>query len=195
MILIDGGADYIASVNDETEANAIIAYFTKLAVTYNCPVILVVHLNENAGKNTDTMPRGHIGRQAVRKGYCQLNITKEGDISTVQALRARRAGIADTPLICFQYSREKGYHVSIDAETLEAAKQNNKDLAGRKKAEKIATKIFSGTSSYTYTDSINKIMKETSKSKPTAKRYLEDMQGWGIVTKEEGFYYLNKKGS
>lgn len=195
LLVIDGGADYITSVNDEAEANAIVSFFTKLAVVYNCPVVLVVHLNENAGKNTDTMPRGHIGRQAVRKGYCQLNITRDGDVSTMQALRARKAGTIDTPVICFQYCKIMGYHISVDPENIQTTKQNNKDMAGKIKAEKIAAKIFTGTSSCSYTDSISKIMKETGKSKPTAKRYLDDMQGWEIVRKEEGLYYLNTQGS
>jgi hypothetical protein len=178
-------------VNDEAEANAIISYFITLAVKYHCPVLLVIHLNENAGKNGDTMPRGHIGRQAIRKGYCQLNITKDGDISTLQVLRARKAG-NDTPLICFKYDKEKGYHVSIDADSVATAKQSEKEQAKRKQCEKLAKKIFAPPSALRFTDAINEIMKETSKSKPTAKRLLDDLDGWGIINKgEDGFYRLS----
>lgn len=194
LIVIDGAADYITSVNDEAEANAIITYFTTLAVQYNCPVILVVHLNENAGRNSDTMPRGHIGRQAVRKGYCQLNITKDGDIATMQALRARKAGIMDTPLICYRYCKEMGYHVSIDPGEVAASKQNYKDQANRAKAETTANKILPAPTSLIHAKLISQIMMETSKSESTSKRYLNDMIGWGIVKKgEDGNYRLNDK--
>ena len=45
LIVIDGGADYIASVNDEEAANKIIEYFIHLSIKYNCPVIVLIHLN------------------------------------------------------------------------------------------------------------------------------------------------------
>jgi len=188
LIFIDGGADYITSVNDEAEANAIVSFFTWLSVEFNCAVLLIIHLNENAGKNADTLPRGHVGRQAVRKGYAQLNISKEGDISTLQVLRARKAG-HDTPLVCFQYSHEKGFHISVDSQSVVSAKQADKDLIGRRRAEKIASKIFAPPKSLSYTDAIVQIMKATSKSKATAKRYLEDMQGWEIVKKHDDSCY------
>lgn len=189
MIVVDGAADFITSVNDEAEANAIITYFITLAVNYNCPVILVVHLNENAGKNGDTMPRGHIGRQAVRKGYCQLNVTKEGDISTLQVLRARKAGSADTPLIRYQYSKEKGYHVSVDP--VDLSENQNKDSVVRRKCELIAKRVFAPPTALSHTESISKIMKATSKTESTAKRYIGDLVGWEIIKKhDDGFYRL-----
>jgi formylmethanofuran dehydrogenase subunit E len=196
LIVVDGAADFITSVNDEAEANAIIFYFTALAVKYNCPVLLVIHLNENAGKNNDTMPRGHVGRQAVRKGYCQLNITKEGDISTLQVLRARKAGSNDAPLICYQYSKEKGYHVSVDPEIVANEKQIEKDQANFRKIEKLAKEIFRAPNAWSHKDSISKIMKATSKTESTAKRYLRDMLGWEMICKnDDGFYRINMKGS
>lgn len=196
LIVVDGAADFITSVNDEAEANAIIFYFTTMAVKYNCAVLLVIHLNENAGKNNDTMPRGHVGRQAVRKGYCQLNITKEGDISTLQVLRARKAGSNDAPLICYQYSKEKGYHISVDPETVANEKQTEKDQANFRKIEKIANEIFRAPNAWSYKESISKIMKATSKTESTAKRYLNDMLGWDMVCKnDDGNYRIIMKGS
>jgi len=196
LIVVDGAADFITSVNDEAEANAIIFYFTTLAVKYNCPVLLVIHLNENAGKNNDTMPRGHVGRQAVRKGYCQLNITKEGDISTLQVLRARKAGINDAPLICYQYSKEKGYHISVDPETVANEKQTERDQVNFRKIEKLANEIFKAPNAWSHKESISKIMKATSKTESTAKRYLNDMLGWDLICKnDDGNYRIIMKGS
>ena len=196
LIVIDGGADYITSVNDEAEANEIIFYFTTLAVKYNCPVLLVIHLNENSGKNNDTMPRGHVGRQAVRKGYCQLNITKEGDISTMQVLRARKASFKDSPLICYEFSKEKGYHVSVDPESIASEKQSEKDEIMFRKIEKIALQIFQVPNAWSHKDSISKIMQATKKGESTAKRYLKDLQGWEIIYKgPDGNYRINAKGS
>ncbi|HUZ57892.1 MAG TPA: AAA family ATPase [Hanamia sp.] len=196
LIVVDGAADFITSVNDEAEANAIIFYFTTIAVKYNCPVLLVIHLNENAGKNNDTMPRGHVGRQAVRKGYCQLNITKESDVSTLQVLRARKAGCNDAPLICYQYSKEKGYHISVDPETIATEKQTEKDQANFRKIENLANEIFRAPNAWNHKESISKIMKQTSKTESTAKRYLNNMLGWDMICKnDDGFYRIIMKGS
>ncbi len=189
LIVIDGGADFIKSVNDEAEANAIILFFTCLAVKYECPVILIVHLNENAGKNGDTMPRGHVGRQAVRKGYAQLNIIKEGDISTLQALRARKAGMADTPIVCFEYDKEKGYHVSVDADSVKDTKDSKKDLAAQSRTWKMAGKVLAPPKALLNKDVIAAIRKATAKSQSTAKRYLGDMLDWGMVSYSDDLHY------
>jgi hypothetical protein len=190
LIVVDGAADFITSVNDEAEANAIISYFTVLAVKYHCPVLLVIHLNENAGRNGDTMPRGHIGRQAVRKGYCQLNITKEGDISTLQVLRARKAG-NDTSLICFKYDKEKGYHISVDPDEVKLQRQSEKDESKRRYFEEMAKRIFAPPTALRQTDAVNAIMKDTNKQHSTGKTYLNNMVGWDIVCKgDDGLYRL-----
>ncbi len=188
LVVIDGGADYITSVNDEAEANAIITFFIGLAVQYECGVLLVIHLNENAGRNNDTMPRGHVGRQAVRKGYCQLHITKSGDISTLQVLRARKAG-NDTPLVCYQYSKEKGYHISVDAEI--AATKTSKSSAIRKGLEKTVRDVLPFGTSLNYTQLVSKLMQATDKAMPTAKRYVGDLLGWETIVKgEDGNYRI-----
>jgi hypothetical protein len=191
LIVIDGGADYITSVNDEAEANAIITYFIFLAVKYNCPVLLVIHLNENAGRNGDTMPRGHVGRQAVRKGYCQLHITKTGDVSTMQVLRARKAG-NDTPVICYQYSKDHGYHISVDAEL--AKVKNVKTSNVRTGLEKVCKEVLPFGVPISYTDLVSKIMQVTDKSEVSCKRYVKDLQGWDTIKKgNDGNYRLNNE--
>ena len=189
LIVIDGGADYVNSVNDEAEANAMLKYFTALSEKHECGLLLVIHLNENAGRNGDTMPRGHIGRQAVRKGYCQLHITKSGDISTMQILRGRKAG-SDTPLICYQYSKEKGYHISVDPEI--AKTKSNKSSNVRNGLEKICQEILPLGTSFGYMKLVSKIMQLTDKSEPTAKRYVTDLLGWEAIKKgEDGNYRIN----
>ena len=196
LIVIDGAADFITSVNDEAEANTIIFYFTTLAVKYNCPVLLVIHLNENAGKTNDTIPRGHVGRQAIRKGYSQLNITKEGDVSTLQVLRARKVGYNEVPLICYQYNKEKGYHISVDAEKIASEKQTEKEQGNINKIQKLANEIFSPPNALNHKESIFKIMKATKKAESTAKRYLNSMLGWDMICKnDDGNYRINIKGS
>ena len=191
LIVIDGAADFISSVNDETEANSIIAFFVALSVKHNCPIIIIIHLNENASRTKDTIPRGHLGRQAVRKGYCQLNITREGEISTLRVLRARKAG-SEIPTICFSYNHDKGYHTSVDPGFIREEREREKETQAKSNIEKISKKIFVPPKALAHKNAISQIMKETAKSESTAKRMLREMEVWEIIRKhEDGFYRIN----
>lgn len=181
LAIIDGGADFNPTgVNDEAEAISNVAFFISLAVKYHCAIFIVVHLNENAGKNADTMPRGHYGRQVVRKGYAQLNITKKGDISTLQVLRARKAGI-DTPLINYKYCIERGYHVTVDGESRDD-KAAAKHSAEKETILELAKKVLAPPLALTHTELIKAIGKAIDKSQGTAKRRKEAMLFYEFIS-------------
>jgi hypothetical protein len=192
LIVVDGAADFINSINDEEEANAIILYFTQMADFYGAPVLLIIHLNENAGKNGDTMPRGHLGRQAVRKGYAQINIIKDKDISIMQTLRARKASSEDTPLVAFKFSQEKGYHVSVDADELKNNKADNRSLLRLIKIQTAAEKILQPPNAYRHDDLRSEIERYRKVKKTQAKEDIGDMVTHRMVTVgEDGYYRLN----
>jgi len=180
LIIIDGGADYVLSVNDEKDASMIVQYFTHLAIKYNCPVVVVVHQNPGSDKE-----RGHFGSEIQRKCYGLLTITKEADISTLAPKIMRKAGQGDVPLINFKYCKEKGYHVSVeppDKEVQKAVKIQNRHLD-------IAKKVFAPPTALTFSDAVSAIMKETSKGERTAKQMISDMKGWGYISLENDKHY------
>lgn len=180
VIIIDGGADYILSVNDEEAASRIVQYFTHLAIKYKCPVIVVVHQNPGSDKE-----RGHFGSEIQRKCYGLLTITKEGDISTLAPKIMRKAGNGDVPLIHFTYSKERGYHVPIDGVDSDK-KAVQKD---REKHRAVSALIFKPLVALNYKESISAIMKETSRAERTAKSMLTNMIGWNYVEKGvDGIY-------
>ncbi|MGN6248950.1 MAG: hypothetical protein ACTHNG_11375 [Ginsengibacter sp.] len=185
LISIDGGADYIASVNDEEQANEILEYFTHLSIRFDCPVIIIVHLNPNSDKE-----RGHFGSQLQRKCFGLLTIEKAkgSDISTLTPKAFRKAGNTDVQPIHFAYDKEKRYHVQVDApdrETEKAAVIVNKH-------KKIAEEVFSGQISLSYTDAVKAIMKRTNRKDRTAKEMVKDMAGWGFILRgDDGNYRLN----
>ena len=108
IIFFDGGADYVNDLNDPKEANEAVEYLEALAITYNCPVVNVLHLNPNSPDKT----RGHYGSQLERKCESQLRITKdkEKEVSTIEGVLLRNAG--GVPQVDFKYDTEKGYHVT-----------------------------------------------------------------------------------
>lgn len=182
LIVIDGGADFITSVNDETKANEIVSYFVDLSIKYHCPVIVIVHLNPGSDKE-----RGHFGSAVQRKCYGLLTIEKTEDISTAKAKIMRKAGVI--PPVSFKYDIDKGYHVTVDAKD----KDDAKSIKQREKVKTTAFEIFEPLKAYQHKDCISAIMQKTSKGKTTAKNMLENMTGWGYLIKGEkdGLYRIN----
>lgn len=183
LIIIDGGADFISSVNDEDKSTEILQYFRHLSIRYACPVVIIVHQNPGSEKE-----RGHFGSEIQRKCYGLLSIEKKGEIFTIQPKMMRRAGNADVPLIQFQYSQERGYHVQVDAGDQEAAK----DLEKWKKLEVLAHEVFKPGNTYREIDAYSAIMQHTKKGVSTAKGMLYNMRGFGIVKQgSDKLYRLN----
>lgn len=182
LIVIDGGADYITSVNDEEQAYKIVEYFTHLAIRYDCPVIVVVHLNPNSDKE-----RGHLGSQLQRKCYGLVSIKKDGDTSVAEPKIMRKAGLSDLQPIYYQYNKEKGYHSEVnppDKEKEKAEKQYNYLLS-------IASDVF-GINSFGHDEAVRAIMKHEKKSESTCKTYLKNMHAWEIINKgDDGRYRKN----
>ena len=185
LIVIDGAADFISSVNNEEEAKLIVEYFTHLSIKYHCALILVIHLNPGGDKE-----RGHLGSEIQRKCYGLITITKKDDISTAHPKFLRKASNGDIPLLNFTYSKEKGYHVQIDAQDQEKIS----DKKAMTKVKIITSEVFSNIVSYNHTLAVQKIMQHTGKKETTSKNMLKDMQGWGfVVVGEDGRYRLNNE--
>lgn len=187
VITIDGGADFITSVNDEEQANEILEYFTHLSIRFNCPVIIIVHLNPNSDKE-----RGHLGSQLQRKCFGLLTIEKAkgSDISTLIPKAFRKAGNSDVQPIHFTYDKEKQYHVQVDAPDSE----KKREVANVARHKNIAKEVFAGQLSFSYSNAYKAIMKHTNKGERTAKTMIKDMAGWEFITKgEDGNYRLNNK--
>lgn len=186
LITIDGGADYIASVNDEEQANEVLEYFTHLSIKYACPVIIIVHLNPNSDKE-----RGHFGSQLQRKCYGLITIEKDkgSDISTIIPKAFRKAGNGDIKPIHFTYNKEKNYHVQIDAPD----RDSEKAAAVVAKHKSTAKEVFPGQKSLSYTEAVHVIMKHTNRKERTAKEMIANMKGWKfIVTGQDGNLRLNR---
>jgi hypothetical protein len=182
-IYVDGGADYIASVNDEEQSTEIIQWFTHLAIRYDCPVIIVVHQNPGGNKE-----RGHFGSTGQRKCYGLIEIIKEGDTFTLQPKMMRRAGNTDIPLVQFSYSAAQGYHVQVDVPDKEMAKA----IREREHLKEVASKVFPAMTSFSHKDSISRIMDTTNKKHSSAKTMLQNMVGFQYIEKGvDGNYRLN----
>jgi hypothetical protein len=187
LIVIDGGADYIPSVNDEASANRIIEFFTHLGIEHECPVIVIVHLNP-AVNGAEAKERGHFGSQIQRKCYGLLTIKKKDDVSIVEAKIMRKAGVKEVPAIFFKYNKDKGYHTETDKTDGADAKA----AKGMDQAKLLASKILPPPTALKNKDLVPAIMQATGKKERMAQSTIKDLVGWRIVDKgDDGYYRLN----
>ena len=180
LAVIDGVADFITSVNDEVESNAIVSYFEQLAIKYDTCIVLVLHVNPGTEKE-----RGHLGSQLQRKCESVLSIKKEGDISVLEAklLRGGASGLF-TP-IHYQFDDNKGYHVFMDASDVNSKSTQLHDLA---------KEVF--THAMSYAKAVEAVEKADRCAVATAKRKIKDMLTAGFIEKQEvgnSVYYQLKQ--
>jgi hypothetical protein len=188
-IWVDGGADYIAGVNDEATANEAVRFFENLAIEYDTAVFLIVHTNPGGDKE-----RGHFGSQCQRKSGGILSIKNDpvDDSSYIEAKLLRYAGKGDIPKLSFKWDIMKGYHIGI-GNKIEA----DPELERRKKkiseAFQICLEIFSAQRSYSYGAAIDQIQAQTLKSTNPCKAIFSIMKSQEMIIQgEDKNWRINK---
>ena len=86
VVIIDGIRDMVQSINDEAECNNIIQLLTSIAMYENIAILCVLHKNKN--KLDDTM-RGHLGAELENKSSSIWEVSRNGNIVTVDETHAR----------------------------------------------------------------------------------------------------------
>lgn len=184
-IWIDGGADYIADVNDPERSNAAIKYFEELAIYYRTAVFIIVHTNPGSDKE-----RGHFGSQCQRKSGGIIMVKAEGDISLIEPKILRYAGKADIPQLLFKYDKSKGYHIGIGVNEL-----NDPDKKAKSKileVWKVCEKLFSGQRSLSREKAISQIMVKKACQERTAAGIFAHMTAAEMIIKgEDNNYRIN----
>lgn len=181
LVIIDGLADFIKSVNDEESSNKIISFFEKCAIEFKTPVIIIIHLNPGSEKQ-----RGHLGSQLQRKAESVLSIKKNGSTSYILPQFLRGADSAEIPQIQFQYDKEKGYHISCGL-----LLKVNKEEDNLKKLEEWAEQIFS-ILPISHTAAVEKLKVLSRLSERTAKSKIKEMLELEIIRKDGKVYTLKE---
>jgi hypothetical protein len=173
LMVVDGIADYIPDVNDQTQSNAIVKSFEELAIKYKVPVIVIVHTNPGTDKE-----RGHLGSQCQRKSESVLIVKSENQISFVEPKFLRMAGKQNVPTIQFMYDPSKGYHVDCGIRSSQGV---DKDAQRMAIVRQVCDEVFSGLSALSYGDAITAIAKVTNKGTTTVKQYFADMKTHDMI--------------
>ncbi|MCC8174183.1 MAG: toprim domain-containing protein, partial [Odoribacter sp.] len=186
MVVIDGVADLIKCVNDETESIAIIEEFYRLAGIYNTCIICVLHFVPNGLKL-----RGHLGSELQRKAAAILSIEKdeEPEISAVKALKVRDGSPLDVPIMQFSWNKRANMHTFVGEKPVEAKEK-------RKEAEliKVAQEIFNRCPQLLYNELTERIQLAMDVKERTAKSYIKFMREKEIIKKDAyntGYFSCN----
>ena len=88
IVVIDGIAEFVDSVNDEVEAKKLIHQLMVASEEHHCAIICVLH--ENRAGNRDM--KGHLGAMLTQKVAVVLGCKKTGDLITVSCTDSRHQG-------------------------------------------------------------------------------------------------------
>ena len=107
LVVIDGIADLIGSVNDEEQSVDLVNKLFQLAGYYNTLIVCVLHMNPGGLKL-----RGHLGSELQRKasGVLSVDRRKDQENSNVKVLKLREANPIDVPIIQFSWDDTKQHH-------------------------------------------------------------------------------------
>lgn len=184
LVVIDGLADLIGSVNDEKECVDLVEEFFRIAGFYNTCVMGVLHYVPNGLKL-----RGHLGSEAQRKATGIVVIEKEDDDSSiVKATKVREGNPLDAPIQIFKWDKQLEMHVYV-------GKKSEEDKAQRKYNEllAVAKTIFASVKTLDYRTTWTQVMNETDVKERTAKEYVSWMLKNGILDKTENQQYQLKQ--
>lgn len=106
VVVLDGIAEFVNSVNDEVEAKDLIHQLMISAEEYYCAIICLIHENRMGNRDMN----GHLGSQLAKKAAVVFECQKKGDIITVHCTDSRHLS---TPSWSIRFD-EQGHIVDTD---------------------------------------------------------------------------------
>ncbi|MCG7858242.1 ATP-binding protein [Flavihumibacter sediminis] len=180
LLLIDGAGDLVSDTNDLAQAIESRIWIREMTVKYNLSIVTTLHPNPNSNK-----PRGHQGSEICREAECVLLVKSgEGDTRIITSDFEHGKNRNNPKLsTAFTWSENSKMFITADLDQIKEAKQNAKDTLKRDQAQKLAQQVIPAPNSMTYTELKSAIMRKTSKGDSTARKVIQDWDGWGIIHK------------
>jgi hypothetical protein len=186
---LDGIADFCLDVNDPKETNPLITWLEKLAVDYDCTIILVLHLNPVGKADSVQKARGHLGSQLQRK--CETDIRLKKDASDITTVFTDPMGTRGEPVFekdgpKFKWDADAKMHMSC------RAAEDEKMLEKRGQLREFVEEVFdrAGQKSLRYSDFI-KAIESTGVSPKRAEARFTELKKCSVVSKDMlGFWHL-----
>ncbi len=185
LVIIDGCADFVTTVNDEQESKSFWRWLISLANKNTFGVVVTIHPNpaDKEGKAT-----GHLGSQGQKKAESVFNVFKSTDdkeirLITTDSMHGKVRNAMDSLTTSFTWSKEESMFVSCDQPV--RAGKIGKDI------REIFKHIFREIKFFSYKDLTFAYTGDTNKSISTAKRDIRNACDLGVIVVHQGFYWLN----
>lgn len=184
IVVIDGIAEFVDSVNDEVKAKDLIRQLMVCSEDHHCAIICVLH--ENRSGNRDI--KGHLGAQLTQKAALVIECKKSGDTITVRCTDSRHQS---TPEWSIRYDENgnivdaDGCSSSISKNARPSDRPNKKQLAdAQKKQERIdfcLTAIEENGGSISKNELRDKLLNEKGMGRSNATTFLTTLINEGKV--------------
>ena len=180
LVVIDGVADLITSVNDEGESVRLVEELHHLAGFYKTCIVVVLHLSPTASKL-----RGHLGSEIQRKASGIISIDKVASSgnSSIKAIKVREGNAANIPSLQFAWCEQFGYHVLVD-----------KPIASSKvDLNRLTKELFLTNQPLTYSDMCASIQDILGVKERQAKNYIKWLKNAKLIKQSDteiGIYVL-----
>jgi len=177
LVVIDGIADLIPSVNDEASSVQLIEELFRVSAIYKTCIVCVLHMTPSGMKL-----RGHLGSEVQRKAAGILLVEKEekGNCSVVKALKVRDGSPLDVPLLQFGWSKTEGRHIFLG--------EKSKDETEQRKVEDLkdyAVELFNNKTTLSQGEISLSLMNDFQIKERMARNYLKIMKEQNIIVKNE----------
>lgn len=188
LVVIDGIADLIASVNDEASSVQLIEELFRMSAIYKTCIVCVLHMTPSGMKL-----RGHLGSEVQRKAAGILLVEKDdkSNCSVVKALKVRDGSPLDVPIIQFGWSTSEGRHIFLG--------QKSKEESEQRKAEDLkayAIELFKENTTLSQGEISLSLMNDFQIKERMARNYLKIMKEQNIIVKNitnTSLYNLNEE--
>ncbi len=124
LVILDGVAHFVSSVNELEECNTLADWLRELSVNYDTAMLCIIHSNE--GLKTGDDSRGHLGKQLMRDAESNLLLKKTGEVTTITSERQRKAPITEQDEVAFKWSDEHQRHVTCITDPESKAKKGGR---------------------------------------------------------------------
>lgn len=178
LVILDGSADFVKSVNDEEESKSFWRKLIALANKKGFGVLITIHPNPGDAEGKAT---GHLGSQGMKKAESVFNVLKSPDdkdvrIITTESNHGKVRNAADKVTTSFRWDKEKAMFVACDTPQKKKKKSDVADL-------------FDTKDSYTYNELCRSVMDSFGVSLSTARRKIKDAEDIGDIFKNSGLYW------
>ncbi len=178
LVILDGVAHFVSSVNELEECNTLADWLRELSVTYDTAMLCIIHSNEGIKTGDDS--RGHLGKQLMRDAESNLLLKKDGEITTITSERQRKAPITPEDGVAFKWSDAEQRHITCKSGA------NAKDEAKRERSLELAEAVFEhlGRPRAKYNEVVKAIETVRNVGGKRAEERFTEMKKAGVIAKD-----------